>query len=203
MQVIDSHFIGNFKDGDNICYNLNVLRVLYDQSKNVNSPDLMYTRKPKIVFIVSVIEAALDDLFYKIRNYTVESVPNVPNEVFDKVRKNTKSYSKFENQIKLAEKYDFFDVKETNFYDALDALRKLRNRIHIQNNLRYKPLNEAVAFTDSELVKSQKICEFILRKMASKFPRQVTARDYVDDFYLPWEAYYAEQQINKNLCLFG
>jgi hypothetical protein len=186
MQIIDSHFIGNFKDGDNICYNLNVLRVLYEQTPHTTPGDICYTRKPKIVFIVSVIEAALDDLFYKIRHYTSEGVPNMPIEVLNKVRIKPTSYNKFENQIKLAEKYDFFDAKGSNLYEVLDYLRKLRNRIHIQNNLRYRPLNETNAFTETDLIRSEKICEYILKKMIVKYPRNITARNYVDDFYLPW-----------------
>ena len=192
MQSIDSHFIGNFKDGDNICYNLNVLRALYEAKdcEAIRSPS--YLNKPQIILIVSVIEAALDDLIYKIRKYTNEGVPNIPDEVNVKVRRNVKSYRKFENYISLAAKYDFFDVEGTNFYTRLDELRKIRNRIHIQNSKQYQPLSEMGVFTQANLTLAEKICEYTLKKMSSKFPRNYTARNYVEDFELPWEPHYPD-----------
>lgn len=190
MRTINSHFIGNFKDGDNICYNLEVLSKLYE-AYQLNEERSPFLRKPMIVFIVSILEAALDDLFYKIRGYTIEGVPNLPPGVVDKVRVNKSGYRKFKGQIQFAKTHDFFDARETNFYIVLNELREIRNRMHIQNNYRNTPYSEKLVFTEKRLIQSEKVCEYTLSKMSEKFPRSLYKRDYVDDFVLPWNSHYS------------
>jgi hypothetical protein len=190
MRTINSHFIGNFKDGDNICYNLEVLNKLYEAYylANEKSP---YLRKPITVFIVSILEASLDDLFYKIRGYTREGVPSLDNDIINKVRLNKSSYRKFAPQIKFSRTHDFFDAKDTNFYAVLDELRKLRNRMHIQNNYRATPHSENLVFTEKRLIQAEKVCEHTLSKMSEKFPRSLYNRGFVEDFVLPWNSHYS------------
>jgi hypothetical protein len=190
MRTINSHFIGNFKDGDNICYNLEVLNKLYEAyyRDEERSP---FLRKPITVFIVAILEAALDDLFYKIRGYTREGVPNLSADTVAKVRTNTSSYRKFKTQIKCAKNHDFFDVAGSNFYTVLDELRKIRNRMHIQNNYRDTPFGENEVFTERRLIQAEKVCEHTLAKMSEKFPRSPYNRGYVDDFILPWNSHYS------------
>lgn len=189
MQTIDSHFIGNFKDGDNICYNLEVINALYTAYRDTQT-DNEYFRKPIILFLVAIVEAALDDLFYKIRKYTNEGVPNIPNDQILQIRSNPSFYRKFEAQIRFIRRNDLFELGETNFYSVLDDLRKIRNRLHIQNNYRDSPFDERHVFTESRLLQAEKVCEYTLKHMSAKHPRQITARNYVDDFTLPWNAHF-------------
>ena len=189
MKTINSHFIGNFKDGDNICYNLEVLNKIYE-TYYLNGEKSPFLRKPLTVFIVSILEAAMDDLFFKIRSYTREGVPNLPIAIIAKVRADKSAYRKFKSQIKFSKTNDFFDASQTNFYTALDELRKIRNRMHIQNNYRDTPFSENLVFTEKRLIQAEKVCEHLLGKMSEKFPRSLYNRDYVDDFVLPWDSHY-------------
>ncbi|MBY0544387.1 MAG: hypothetical protein K2Q14_02440 [Gammaproteobacteria bacterium] len=148
-------------------------------------------RKPITVFIVAILEAALDDLFYKIRDYTREGVPGLSDDIITKVRSNTSSYRKFKSQIKFAKNHDFFNVAGTNFYTVMDELRNIRNRMHIQNNYRDTPFGENLVFTEGRLIQAEKVCEHTLAKMSENFPRSQYNRGYVDDFILPWNSHYS------------
>ena len=66
------------------------------------------------------------------------------------------------NHIYLSKKHLLFKNKATNFYGQLDELRKLRNRIHIQNTLRYKPFDETKAFSIQKKEAAEKIAEMKL-----------------------------------------
>ncbi|PIR74971.1 MAG: hypothetical protein CO030_05340 [Candidatus Magasanikbacteria bacterium CG_4_9_14_0_2_um_filter_42_11] len=50
--LIKSNFIGNFKNGDNIAYNLKVLDVLYKKYEISNSYDQKLLSKPIIILRV-------------------------------------------------------------------------------------------------------------------------------------------------------
>ena len=189
MVTIDSHFIGNFKDGDNICYNLTVLDILYATYREREPQIRSYLHKPMVVFNVSILEAALDDLFYKIKRYTREGVPNIPSELTTLVRSKPPFHYKFEKHIRLSERYDLLDANGSHLYTALHDLRKLRNRMHIQNNHRTPPPDERRAFSVEALIKSEKGCEYVLKKMSDKFPRSPFATNFVEDFILPWDSH--------------
>ena len=83
--IIKSNFIGNFKDGDNIVYNLKVLGVLYQKYKISNIYDQKLLSKPIIILIVSVIEAIFHDLFFRISSLTSEHITHIPDELYKKV----------------------------------------------------------------------------------------------------------------------
>ena len=44
-----------------------------------------------------------------------------------------KHIDELDKYISSAKKHDLFDEPDSDFYEALDQLRKLRNRVHIQN----------------------------------------------------------------------
>lgn len=72
-----SGFIGDFKLGDNIVYNLSILREFYSvQSNGGATTELL--RKPIVVFIGAIAEVILYDLYIKISDFTNEGVPNIP-----------------------------------------------------------------------------------------------------------------------------
>ena len=189
MFKVSAGFIGNFKDGDNIKYNLEILGILYSYySKSDNNREKQLLCKPIIILLVSIIEATIDDLFFKIENYFREGVSNIPAGMIFDVR--CRTYNKFDTQICLCEKYDIFDSIATNFYTALKELQKLRNRIHIQNNKKYMPLDERYAFNEYRKESAEKICEYILKKMNKKFSRSLFFNDYVGQFEIPWSERY-------------
>src|SRR3989344_1045895 len=137
--IIKASFIDVFKIGDNINFNLKILRTLYEQYDRLeDKKDLLI--KPIIIINTSVAEAILYD-FIENRIRRANKTEVLFSEILDAIR--GKKLDKFEHYITQAQKYDFFDAKDTKFYEAMHGLRKKRNRIHIQNSKNEKPRNES------------------------------------------------------------
>ena len=141
VTTINSGFIGIFKVGDNINTNLSMLRELYKLDTERNP----IFNKIKIVTITSIIEAVLFDFFYRAKNFTIEGIKNIPGEVLNYFK--LKKITKFESYIRSAEKHGLFDPCGVEIYNNLHDLRKLRNRVHIQNEKMYFEHNELTAFS--------------------------------------------------------
>lgn len=188
-----SSFIGNFKVGDNIVYNLSVLKTLYDAKGLVtDESQKSHLIKPKVLIIASICEAILYDFFnVRIKTFTKEGVESLASTVIDYIRGLT-GLDEFAKYIDQAKKHDLFNFKGTDgedFYDALHDLRKSRNRIHIQNTKLYEPKDEAELFSNEELVAAEKILEAMIRHMEVNHKRK--EMNYVADFELPWEAHFS------------
>src|SRR3989338_8392915 len=186
MFKIKPNFIGCFKTGDNINHNLKVLALLYYYFDKAEVDEKRLLCKPIILIIVSIIEAVLHDFHGRIIGFTKEGVSSVASEVIDYIR-GIKHNDQLEKYIASAKKYDFFGMKDTKLYDRLDDLRKLRNRIHIQNTRNYFEVDEYEAFNDNLKIMAEKVLEIVLRVMENKHSRGFT---YVQDFELPWKEYY-------------
>lgn len=92
--------------------------------------------------------------------------------------------------IKTAKEHNIFNVEEQSLYDDLDILRRLRNRIHIQNERNEFERDEDHAFSIDRKILAEKTLEKIMRLMSRKHNRGMKA---VDHFILPWSAHYASR----------
>ena len=137
---------------------------------------------------MSIVEAVLYDFDSRIRWFTREGVQNMGADILAAIR--SKKYDDLEKYIACARKQNFFDSAYTSFYDDLETLRKIRNRIHIQNDKRYSPAKEILAFQDNERILAEKALEMVLRTMWKKYNRPESVHGYVRDFIVPWEARY-------------
>lgn len=99
--------------------------------------------------------------------------------------------------IASARKHDFFDAGDTNFYERLEELARLRNRVHIQNEKNDTPRNESAAFTEQRKVQAERVLEKVLKTMAAKFPRPERAQNYVANFRLPWEEHFPARRTSN------
>lgn len=182
MVVINSNFIGKFKVGDNIVHNLKILGVLYSYYQS--DPDNQkFLHKPIIVTIISVIEAVLYDFHLKARSFTREGIGSVSSSILDYIR--SKKMDKLEHYIASAKKHDLFELADTDFYDALEELRKLRNRIHIQNEKGHFEPDEEEAFSSERMVQAEMVLEKTLKVMAENHSRGDSLH-HVENFVLPW-----------------
>jgi hypothetical protein len=68
-------------------------------------------------------------------------------------------------------------------------LRRLRNRIHIQNSKGHFEPDEFSAFTESRKIKAEKVLERTIKTMAQKYDRGAEYK-YVSDFELPWNEHF-------------
>jgi hypothetical protein len=189
MFTVSSGFIGNFKLGDNINHNLSVLALLYRYYGKEDQNGKGLLRKPIIITLVSIIEAVLHDFHGRIRIFTYEGVVNLPSDIANYVRSKTMK-DELGKYIASAKKHNLFAAQNVGFYDLLDELRRLRNRVHIQNTKDDFEPDDWNAFTEVRKEKAEKSLEKTLKIMAAKYPRPKHARGYVTDFELPWPAHF-------------
>ncbi|MDQ5954519.1 MAG: hypothetical protein QG583_447 [Patescibacteria group bacterium] len=187
-----ANFIDIFKIGDNINFNLSILKVLYDAYNNM--PDGKLLIKSIIIINTSITEAILYD-FIENRIRKANKTEKLFEEILDVLR--SKKLDKFAHYIVQAEKYDFFDMKNTEFYNAMNSLRKKRNRIHIQGHDWKKPkeVDESNIFDEKSKILSEKVLEKTINTMISKYPRRKEYHEFVKDFQLPWEQHFPMENI--------
>ncbi len=184
--LIKANFIDVFKIGDNINYNLRILKSLYGVY-TTNGLEKNLLIKPIVIINTSIAEAILYDF---IENRIRKANRTEPLFTEFLAILSQKKLDKFEHYIAQARKYDFFDQKDTNFYEAMDSLRKKRNRIHVQNSKNDEPRDEYELFDERSKILSEKVLEKILNTMASKYPRREEYYGYVGDFELPWNKHF-------------
>ena len=68
--------------------------------------------------------------------------------------------------IVSARKHDLFGARKTNVYDVLDELRRLRNRIHIQNSKGDFEADEFNAFTERRKTQAEKELQRTIKTIA-------------------------------------
>lgn len=182
MITINSSFIGIFKLGDNIVYNLSALEELYE-AQNRGSRHL---RKQIIVLIGSIAEALLYDLYAKINNLVHEGVGDIPEETLDAIRE--KKISKFHFFIEHAEDKSLLNAND-RLYGRLYMLKDLRNRIHIANTKKMFAPDDFDAFDASRQKIAEKALEEMMKVMEKRYSRGEKKR-FVQDFILPWTAHF-------------
>jgi hypothetical protein len=186
MFTVSSGFIGNFKLVENINYNLSVLALLYHHYDREDGDRKRLLNKPIIVLLVSIIEAVLHDYHTRIRAFTREGVANLAQSVIDYI--GAKQIDELEKYIASARKHNLFG-KDPDFYEILDELRRLRNRVHIQNTKEDFEPSDRHAFSDRRKTAAEVALEKTLKIMAAKYPRTDNPHN-VADFNLPWSEYY-------------
>ena len=178
--TVDSSFIGEFKVGDNIKFNTELLCDLY---RLTDSQSEISFRKAKIIFNVSLIDATYYDLSVRIRNHTRE-FKYLSDDCRLAIRLSTAH--RFTKLIEHFTSHSVFG-EVTDYYQSVDKLRELRNRVHIQNKQGDFEANEEDAFTEKRLKFSERITEYTLKYASLNFPRDCK---YVEDFELPWAPFY-------------
>jgi len=180
---VPSSFFCVFKTGDNVNYNLSILRTLYDLSDKYPGRAALLL-KPKTFILTAVIEAILHDFHVRIRSNNNEGIEGLFEDAIQYIR--NKKIDEFDKYIQSAKHHDLFDAKDSDFYEALNNLRLIRNRIHIQNKYNHKPADEDRVFTNEVLINSEKCLEKIAKVMNSKYPRLDALREYVAQMIFPW-----------------
>jgi hypothetical protein len=184
MFTVKADFIGTFKTGDNIVYNLKILNLLYKNFSYADAIERQLLCKPIIIFIASITEAMLHDFHSRIYGHTTEGLRNIPKEVLNLIR--GKKYDQFETCIASANKYKLFG-DDSRFYEDLDSLRKLRNRIHIQNVKQIFHKDESEVYTQEQRIMAEVVAEKTVKQLYAKYSRPAATTGYVRDFEFPWK----------------
>ncbi|UWU19344.1 hypothetical protein [Rhizobium sullae] len=177
MVEIPSNFIGDFKVGDNLVYNADVLRSLcaHNDDGRLN--------KFVVVQVGAILEAALGQIIYRAQNFNREGVPNIA--AADRREIEGKKIDKLNNIIDVMRKYDLLNELGGGIYDELHTLRKFRNKVHIQDDNQDVPRDEAAAFTPARCAWSLGLCATVLGFLGQKFPRPADVAKYVEPLHLP------------------
>ena len=168
MFTVSADFIGDFKLGDNINHNLKILRYLYARQSDPHDHDAWILRKPIIIIIGSIAEAVLHDLHERMKLYTIEGVSGITTSILHYVR--GKKIDKLETYIASAKKHTLLGPKTEDIYDNLEELRKLRNRIHIQNEKNHFETNDSQAFSLNRLITAERTLERLLKTISEMAP---------------------------------
>lgn len=184
--VIDSSFIGNFKLGDNINFNLSAAAALYAvRHSTTNGTHARALCKPICVTLISIIEALLHDLHRRVQVFTREGVKSIASGILAYIR--AKQLDKMDHLIGSARKHNLLHA-EANFYTELDELRQVRNRVHIQNSPPRLEPDEYQVFTPTMVVRAEIALERVMRALAEHYARPTHA-GHVEDFQLPWDTH--------------
>jgi hypothetical protein len=145
MPIVKNTFIAKFKIGDNIHYNLDILKVLYSSINLVNEEQKRHLEKPITVILVSICEAIIYDFIERSKSFSREGVNGLSDKTLSDLKdRNTHNFDK---KIKLFKELNLLQTSEANVYEYLKNLSLLRNRVHIQNEHGNFELDDADAFT--------------------------------------------------------
>lgn len=179
VETIRCNFIGDFKVGDNINANGESLCRL-----SATNEDNIFN-KLMVVQAGSIVEAALDQIIYRAKNYTSEGVPNIPASYIEKIRET--KIERFNNIIQAMKTHKLLDGLDGTIYDDLHRLRKLRNRVHIQFDDEPEGLGRAdhQAFSHKEVVWSLSLCSMVLKHLGERFPRPKELEVFAHNVSIP------------------
>jgi hypothetical protein len=179
VEIIRCNFIGDFKVGDNILANGKALCRLSTTNENKTFNKLM------VVQAGSIVEAALDQIIYRVQNHTREGVPNIPADDLKKIRET--EIERFNNIIQGMKTHKLLDGLGVTIYDDLHRLRKLRNRVHIQFDDKPDGLgrDDHQAFSDKEVVWSLSLCIRVLKHLGDRFPRPEALGVFAHEVSIP------------------
>lgn len=181
MVIIYSNFIGNFDLGDRIVHNLNIQKALYHAKNNASWGEKSLLIKPIVLWNATILEAVLYDFInVRIKTHTREGIQNIDPNILSDIRK--KRLDNLSKYIDIVWKYELLG-KEDEISHDMQKLRKIQNRIHIQER------SEGGTFTRADLLLSEKILEWVLKYMRDHYARARRFK-HVDNFTLPWKAYH-------------
>jgi len=184
-------FNWNFKVGDNIKHNLEEVFFLYKikQDSCSSTKEKQFLNKHISMTLVGIIEAILYDFVVRLDNATNQ----FPLIIDDKKRKDIKKYIseqkvpyelkklgvkmlKVKNYsltqiLKLLQKFELLEAKNSPIYNTLEQATYFRNRIHIYNWFNNFEIDEKYVFTDKRLEILEKLFVYVLTTMEAKYSR--------------------------------
>ncbi|WP_316174407.1 hypothetical protein [Bradyrhizobium sp. SZCCHNRI1073] len=172
-------FIGEFLVGDNIAKNAEALCRMHANNDGALFNKLM------LVQMGAIVEASLDQIFYRARNHTVEGLPNIPEDERKKIAE--KDVERFATIIDVMKKHSLLDHLGTDIYAELHKFREYRNRVHIQLDDKPKdtPRREHEAFTTAVVDWSFKLGIKVLNFLTKQYPRPEHLGQYAHELTLP------------------
>jgi hypothetical protein len=188
MFTVPASFIGVFKVGDNINHSLLAASKLYEVQATADRDVRGALAKPIIFLLASITEGLLYDLHFRLTHHTREGVKGIAESIANYIRgKHIDDFSKY---ISSAKKHKLLGATNADLYDRLEDLRKLRNRIHIQNEKNHFEPDDGKAFSLTRQKEAEQILERVMKFCATNYHRDGAAGNCVEDFNLPWSEHF-------------
>lgn len=179
-----SNFFWDFKRMDNVDYNFEIVEILYAAKKQNNNDK--HFNKPILILLMAIIECTLYDFILRINQHRSDSFPNITWRAISYFR-DAGSTDVLKRLIPQIKSQNLMRVSENDsLYDDLEYLRKVRNRIHIQNKYNLLGRNEYGVFSDPTLEKAQGCLEKIYDALCNVYPRWQNQPISMSDFPRPW-----------------
>lgn len=178
-------FFWDFKRMDNTNYNFKILEILY-KAKEQSQNSVLFN-KPIIISLLSIIECILYDFVKRVSEHRSETIPNLDEFAISEGRgKNFED--QLETLIAYVRKHNLLRVSEEKpLYDDLDFLRKVRNRLHIQNSQNLLARDEYRVWTESNLRKTETMLERLCEVLCHVYPRPNRNFCSMSDFPRLWD----------------
>jgi hypothetical protein len=178
-EIISCNFVGDFKVGDNLVFNADVLCKLGMANRG------SVFNKPIIIQTGSIVEAGLDQIIFRAKNHNREGVPNLSEHYRAQIE--TKKIEKFAIIIDVLKKYHVLDALGTGTYDELHKLRKYRNKVHIQEDIDIKDVSrdDSNAFSDEVRDWALNLNVRVLSFLSEHLPRPKYLHSYVAPLVVP------------------
>ncbi len=179
-------FIWDFKHGDNVLYNFQILSTLYQVRTGISNPEIL--NKPITVQIVSIIEAIFNDFLARIHGATYHLPATVDRATLRllkvDIQKSVKQKNiapgvlvfrrklyQYSELVSLFKKHHLLGPDTDPIYSLLEQFGEMRNRVHIDNYFRNLEQEESIVFTDARLASLEDVLSTLWRKFTTDFRR--------------------------------
>lgn len=184
-------FIWNYKRGDNIIYNFEILATLYRSSSKLPKPGIF--NKPITITIVSILEAILNDFLDRLFEATKHLPKNIPLETLRKVKaemrrakrpaktKGGRLYYRrkmyrFTEIVSILERQKLFGAKGAEIYALLKLSGNMRDCVQLKNYCATLEEDEHEVFNSERLCSLERVLDLLWAKMISDCKRPWTRR---------------------------
>lgn len=169
---------------DNVNYNFKIVELLYKaKQQNGNDP---HFNKPIILILMAIVECMMYDLIKRITQHRNDPFPNMDFSIVSFFRV-TPETDFFEKLINRFQSQNLFRVLPgDSLYDDLEQLRKVRNRLHIQNRRNLLDKDEYNVFTSIELSRAERSFERVCEILCNTYPRWNKQPLPMTAFPKPW-----------------
>lgn len=192
---IPCNFVGDFKVGDNLVFNAQMLCALMVANERGAFNKLI------VIQIGSIVEAALAQIIYRAQHYNREGVPNLSEDYRTEIER--KTIENFSVIVDVLKKYSALDPLGEDIYTDLHNLRKYRNKIHIQEDIEIEDVSrdDVIAFSDEIRNWALDLNVGVLTFLSEHLPRPKHLHNYVNPLLVPCQSVKAQAR-NKSAPIF-
>ena len=157
----------NFERKNNVVYNFNIIEFLIEDA--IKSKYQSYYYKPIIILMMSIIECALYDFLWRVKQAKIEGISVTATQ--KKEIESTNIPNTLQNYVEICLKRKLLGSDSSDIYSRLQKHIEYRNRIHIQNRRKYQPDKEYKLWTKHKVITTGNLLRDVIIFLCRKYPR--------------------------------